>query len=134
MRVEDSKYKDSYERKVVLDSGNYYFFKKFIVAENKTGIHFTWEVAKEVISLAYEHYGDDIQVTYISNRVNEYTLKAQDWLNFYKERHHLEAIAIVAYNKLGIMNVILEMVFNHIKFRKFNSLDDAINWVDSLDY
>ena len=57
MRVEDSKYKDLYDKKVSLDSGNFYFFKKLIIAEINNDVHFTWEIAKESIDKAYEHYG-----------------------------------------------------------------------------
>ena len=132
MRVEDSKYKDLYDEKVILDSGNFYFFKKFIIAEINDGVHFTWEIAKEIIDRAYEHYGQDIKVAYISNRVNSYSVNAQDWLKFYQERHHLEAIAIVAYNKMGLMNVVLEKIFNQTQLRKFSKLDNAVNWVLAL--
>lgn len=132
MRVEDSKYKDLYDKKVVLECGNFYYFKKFIISEIKEGIHFTWETAKECIDKAYEHYGQDIKVVYISNRVNSYSVNAQDWLKFYQERHHLEAIAIVAYNKMGLMNVVLEKIFNQARLRKFSKLDDAVTWALAL--
>ena len=132
MRVEDSIYKDLYDKKVSLTSGNFYFFKKFIIAEINDGVHFTWEIAKDTIDRAYEHYGQDVKVAYISNRVNSYSVNAQDWLKFYQERHHLEGIAIVAYNKMGLMNVVLEKIFNETRLRKFSKLDDAVNWVLSL--
>jgi len=132
MRVEESKYKDHYDKKITLNSGDFYFFKKFIIAEIANGVHFDWETAKETIDLAYEYYGQDIKVAYISNRVNDYSVNAQDWLKFYKERHHLEAIAIVAYNKIGIMNVVLEKIFTQTRLKKFNNLDEAVNWVLTL--
>jgi hypothetical protein len=129
MRVEDSKYKDHYEKKVITTYGEFYFFKKFVIAEIAHGVHFNWELAKELIAMAYDHYGSDIRVAYISNRVNDYSVNAQDWLNFYKERHHLEAIAIVAHHKSGIMNMIMENLFTQSRLRRFGTLDEAINWV-----
>ncbi|OAB78047.1 hypothetical protein [Cochleicola gelatinilyticus] len=132
MRIEDSKYKSQYEKKVSLPSGNYYFFKKFVVAEINEGIHFNWDVAEVVVKKAYEHYGENLKVAYISNRVNDYTISPQDWLNFYRERHRLEAFAIVAYNKKGLMAVVLEKIFSQSMLQKFNSLDKAVNWVLTL--
>lgn len=132
MRIEESKYENGYDKKVTIKSGDFYFFKKFVVAEIAEGVHFDWELAKEVIAMAYDHYGQDIRVAYISNRVNSYSVNAPDWLNFYKERHHLEAIAIVAYDKMGIMNVVLEKIFNQTRLRKFKSLDEAVAWVSTI--
>jgi len=91
MRIAESPYNDKYEKKVTTSSGDYYFFNKFIVSEISTGVHFNWEIGKEIIELAYKHYGEDIRVAYISNRVNDYSVNAQDWLKFFNERHYLGA-------------------------------------------
>ncbi len=129
MRVEESKYKDLYEKKVVLESGSFYFFEKYIIAEIDEGVHYDWEAAKKMVDKAYEHYGEEPKVAYITNRVNSYSVDPQDWLKFYKERHHLEAYAIVAYNRIGLMNVVLEKLFSQTRIRKFSHLDDAVEWV-----
>lgn len=133
MRIEDSIYKDQIIKKITTEEGDYYFFERFIVSEMFEGTHFDWAVAKKLIKLAYAHYGQNIKVAYISNRVNSYSVNAKDWLNFYKEQHHLEAIAIVAYTKIGLMNVILEKIFAQSRLKKFNNLEDSINWVLSLE-
>lgn len=133
MRVEESEFNDKYETKVVHETGNFYIFKKFIIGEVNEGAHFNWGVAKEIIEAVYEYFGSrDIKVAYISNRVHSYSLDPQDWLQFYKERNHLEAFAIVAYNKIGLMNVILEKIFTQTRIKKFNNLHDAIEWVENL--
>lgn len=133
MKVEESKYKDRYQKKISLHCGNFYIFDTYVISEISEGVHFNWELAEEVIELVYDHFGSrNIKVAYISNRVNNYSVHAQDWLNFYKERHHLEAFAVVAYSKLGLMNVILEKVFSQIRLKKFSSLDEAVQWVHSL--
>jgi hypothetical protein len=134
LKVEESKYKDHYQKKISLHYGNFYIFEKYVISEISEGVHFNWALAEEVIELVYEHFGSrDIKVAYISNRIYNYSVHAQDWLNFYKERHHLEAFAVVAYTKLGFMNVILEKVFSQIRLKKFSSLDDAVEWVLSLN-
>lgn len=134
MKVEESQYKDLYQKKISLHYGNFYIFETYVISEISEGVHFNWELAEEVIELVYDHFGTrDIKVAYISNRINNYTVHAQDWLNFYKERHHLEAFAVVAYSKLGFMNVILEKVFAQMRLKKFNDLDSAVDWVLSLN-
>jgi len=133
LKVEESKYKDLYQKKISLHYGNFYIFDTYVISEISEGVHFNWALAEGVINLVYEHFGSrDIKVAYISNRINNYTVHAQDWLNFYKERHHLEAFAVVAYSKLGLMNVILEKVFSQVRLKKFRDLDSAVEWVLSL--
>ena len=129
MRVETSKYAGQYLKKLALSEGNFYFFKDFIVGELNHGVHFTYEKGKVLIDEVYNLYGQDVNVSYISNRVNSYSVHAQDWLKFYKERHHIDSYAIVAYNKIGLMNVMLEKLFSQARMRKFGVLDDAVNWV-----
>ncbi|GHC51609.1 hypothetical protein [Ulvibacter litoralis] len=133
MRIEDSIYKDKYVKKITIEIGELYFFERFIVSEINEGAHFTWTIAEKIINHAYDHYGKDIKVVYIANRINTYNINPQDWLNFYKERHHLEGLAIVAYTKLGLMNVVLEKIFTQTRLKKFNNLDDAIKWALSLE-
>ena len=58
--------------------------------------------------------------------------RSSDWLQFYKERHHLEAFAVVAYNKIGFMNVVLEKIFSQTRIRKFSELEKAVQWVEQL--
>ena len=134
MHIESSKYKTLYRFKISEPFGNFYIFDDYIISEINQGVHFNWELAEIVIEQVYEYYGSrDIKVSYISNRVNSYSLYPQDWLRFYKERHHLEAFAIVAYNKIGLMNVILEKLFSQTRIRKFRDLDEAVSWVKEIN-
>jgi len=132
VRVEESKYNNLYEKKIVHHLGNFYFFKDYVISEINEGIHFNYENGKEIIDMAYEHYGEGIKVAYISNRVNSYSLDPRDWITFYKERHKLEAFAIVAYNKIGIMNAVLEKLFSQTRIGRFDNLDEAVNWVMTI--
>ncbi len=130
MRVEDSIYKDSYREKLVLDSGNFYIFDKYVIGEVNEGQYFDWETAKVVIQRVYLHFGTtNLNLSYISNRVNSYSVQPKDWLNFFKERHKLKLIAVVAYNKTGMMSVVLERIFSKAPIRKFSSLKEAVHWV-----
>ena len=130
LRVEDSIFKYSYQTKIVLDAGNFYVFDQFIIGEVHEGEHIGWETVKVLIDKVYEHFGTrDIDVAYISNRIHSYSIQPKDWLNFYRERHKISSLSIVAYNKLGAMNIALERVFSKAPFKKFNSLETAIDWV-----
>lgn len=134
MRLEETKYRSEYLHKIDESIGSFYIFEHFVLSEINEGVHFNWELAEKVIEQVYSYYGSrEIKVAYISNRVNSYSLYPQDWLRFYKERHHLEAFAIVAYNKIGLMNVILEKLFSQTRIRRFADLDEAIDWIKELN-
>ena len=133
LKIENSPYKDLYQKKLSLASGNFYIFEKYVIGEVHEGVHFNWDSASELIELVYLHFGSrDIKVAYISNRVNSYSVHAQDWIQFYKERNHLEAFAVVAYTKIGFMNVVLEKIFSQARVRKFHTMEEAITWIEEL--
>ena len=133
MKVEESKYKLIYKHKILEPYGTFYLFDGYVISEINEGVHFNWELAEQVIEKVYDFYGTrDIKVSYISNRINSYSLYPQDWLRFYKERHQLVCYAIVAYNRIGLMNVILEKIFSQTRIRKFNHLDEAVEWVKEV--
>jgi hypothetical protein len=128
--VENSAFKDKYRVKLTLDSGNFYVFENYIIGEVNEGQHFDWKTAKVLIDKVYEHFGTtDIQMSYISNRIHSYSVQPKDWLNFYKERHKVKSVGIVAYNKLGAMNIALERMFSKAPIRKFSKLEAAVEWV-----
>ncbi|MBT8261536.1 MAG: hypothetical protein KJO05_01860 [Bacteroidia bacterium] len=133
MKIESSKYRGLYRYKISEPFGNFYIFDDYVISEINEGVHFNWELAEIVIEQVYDYFGSrDIKLSYISNRIHSYSLHPQDWLRFYQERHQLEAFAIVAYNKIGLMNVILEKLFSQTRIRKFRNLDVAIEWVSEI--
>ena len=128
MIVEASKYINLSHTKISLSFGNFYFFEKFIVSEINEGVHFTWKHGIQILEIAHKHYGEEGKVAYISNRINSYSLHAQDWLKFFNKYNNINALAIVTYSKIGLMNIVLEKIFSKVSIKKFQSLEDAINW------
>lgn len=110
--------------------GDFYIFEKFVLGEIAEGVHFDWEKAQILIEKVYYHFGSrDVEINYISNRINSYSVNAQDWLKFYKERHTVDRVAIVACEEKGLLSVQLEKMFTKSKYKTFSSLEDAIGWV-----
>ncbi len=128
MRVADSNLKYEIQDIYILDSGTYFFFEDFVISEINEGINFDWELAKEVIDLAEAHYGKKKRLGYISNRINSYSYKPQDWLNFFENRNSITAFAIVSDDKKSFFNLTLEKIFFSARIKKFNELEEAIEW------
>ncbi|MEP0263476.1 hypothetical protein [Dokdonia sp.] len=133
MKIQDQKLLSQFEELYILQCGKFYFYKDFIVSEINEGEYITWESAKELIDLALGHYGKEIQVSLISNRYNTYEINYEDWETFYKEGFQLKALAIVTYDKSGLMNFMIEKKKFRHKIRNFYSLDNAIKWISSLE-
>ena len=133
MKIEESKYKFIYRHKISEPFGNFYIFDDYVISEINEGIHFNWALAEIVIEQIYDSFGSrNVKLSFISNRINSYSLHPQDWMCFYKQGYQLQAYAIVAYNKIGLMNVILEKLFSQTRIRKFHHLDDAVNWIEEI--
>ena len=114
--------------------GNFYLFDTFIVGEIHENVHISWKehgkmIAEELSNL-YDNNGKDL--VYISNRANDYSLVPTDWKKFFKLSYNLKAYGIVSYTKTGYFNAMLERMFVNTKLRWFNSLEEAIAWVDQI--
>ena len=128
MKIEDSNLVDLVKDVHISKNGHYYFFDGFVVAEINQGITYTWESAQDVIKAAYEFYGEDLSICYITNRVNEYAVNPSDWLKFFKNNHPLNGYAIVSKTEIGWVNSIIERMFLSTKVERFTDLYDAIEW------
>lgn len=114
--------------------GDFYLFDTFIVGEIHEDVHISWnehgKMIAEELSNLYDNNGKDL--VYISNRVNDYSLVPTDWKKFFKLSYNLKAYGIISYTKTGYFNAMLERMFVNTKLRWFNSLEDAITWVDRI--
>lgn len=116
-----------------LDFGDFYFFKNLVVGEIHDEVLFNWQKAKEVIDLAEEVLGKGCKPYYISNRINDYSIIAKDWLKFFKYRYSLKNYIIVTYKNSSIMNMMFERLFYKDTqdglILRFSNLGDAINFI-----
>lgn len=132
MRIKETFLKDQVLKEINVAYGDFYFFKETVVSEIFEGVLFDYEKAKPIINAVYQFYGDNPQVFYISNRCFAYSMKVQDWLKFYKERHAIRGMAVVNYSKIGLTNFLIEKLFIKSSLRHFTSLDLAVNWIQNV--
>ncbi|MFT5752412.1 MAG: hypothetical protein ACI828_001929 [Flavobacteriales bacterium] len=93
-----------------------------MISEMNEGINFDWKLVQEVIALGYTHYGAEVEISYISNRVNSYSLVPQDWLKFFEARHSILSFGSVTYTKAGLMNIMLKNLFFKSKMKNYMKL------------
>ncbi|HAI16800.1 MULTISPECIES: hypothetical protein [Xanthomarina] len=118
--------------KIEFSFGTFFFLEKIIISELNEGIHFDWGKIEQVISAIGEHYGDQFEVGFISNRINSYSIEPQLWIDFYKEYNFIVASAVVAYNKFNYKNATLEKHFSKTSIKRCQTLNEAIEWILSL--
>ena len=129
--------KETYLYESVLKELNYpyadiFIFDGFIVSEIKQGVNFNWdEHAKHIIEDVIAFLDTDgSNLIYISNRIHSYSVIAQDWYKFFKGSYSLKGYYVVSDRKASMLGFMVENLFFKDKMKRFNSLFDALNWVD----
>lgn len=133
MRFENSKYFTLLPHsKIEFAFGNFYLCKKFVISELHEGVHFNWDKILEVIGALLDYYGSGIQIAYISNRVESYSIEPQLWYRFHKEFDFIIAVATVAYNDFAYINATIEKQFTSLSLKRCDDLGAAISWIKNL--
>lgn len=114
--------------------GTIFVFKGFIISEINEGVNFTWKdharPMADDVSGFLGTYGVDL--IYISNRINSYSVVPQDWLKFFKSSYSLKGYYVVSPNRKGTFNLAIESLFFKNKIKNFTSLDEAIKLAKGL--
>lgn len=116
------------------DYANVFVFDGFVIKEIAEGLVYNWDdygerIAKDV-SDYLETKGDNL--VYISHRINNYSVKATDWMKFYSLNYELKGYAVVGYKPNSFLTTVIENLFLKNKIKRFNNLIDAVNWVKQL--
>lgn len=133
MKFEDSEHFNTLKYyKLEKPFGKFYFLETFFIAELNEGVHFDWKMIQEVMNEIVKFYNKGVQLGYISNRVNSYSINPQTWDLVEKEYGIIVAAAIVSYNNLTFMNATLEKNFTKKSIKRCTSLSEAIHWVTNI--
>lgn len=116
-----------------LDFGDIIFLDKTIVTELNEGITYGWEKGSQVIALAEDYFGKDFYVNYMSNRIYDYSVLAQDWIKFFEQNRRLRSFCIVTHNEIGTTNIAIERLFyKDGKIMHFKDLKQALEYTGNL--
>tara|TARA_R110000868_G_scaffold82956_7_gene234042 strand:+ start:26631 stop:27032 length:402 start_codon:yes stop_codon:yes gene_type:complete len=119
-------------KKYDLAVGTFYFYENFMVSEAKEGVAVSFENAKEMLELAKMHYGKTTPFVYISNRKNSYSFNPTAHFKTTAMFPNLKGFGVVTYDSMNKEIAQMEQSFFKNPVNIFNSLDDAINWVEDL--
>lgn len=130
MRVKDTYLNGLIREEHRFEFGVFYFFDDFIISEINEGETFEWDKAFEVIKVGEQFYKNKTtKINYISNRINDYSIKPQDWLTYLNKHNIFNVFAVVTYRKTAIHNLIIERFFYKGEIFSFDSLLEAVNFI-----
>lgn len=112
IKVKDSIFYKDVLKELNYEHGDVYIFNDFLVSENKQGITYTWENGVKVINDVVDFFGKrGNNLVYISNRINSYAVKPNDWLKFFSHSYSIRGYGVVSNTKASIMNTVIESFF-----------------------
>lgn len=113
-----------------------YIINNVVVSEIKTGVIFSWDNhAKIIIKDILNYLGaDGAKLTYISNRINTYSVVPTDWLKFYKNNNKLLRYYVVGTQKSSFINTAFENLFFNSSIKKFTTIEDAVDSAVTVQY
>lgn len=130
MKFEASVYaKELNYHKVSFPFGIAYLCDDFFISEIFPEIHLDKNKIFKIVETLVDHYGENANICYISNRVNSYSSSPQLWVKALEEYDIFSSGAIVYYSLSGLMNFEIENYICPKEMRSFNNLDAAIEWI-----
>ena len=128
-----SYYSTTASKKVSLPIGDLYFLDVFCIAEFKDGVHIGTEEAEDIIIALVDHYGEDLKIGFISNRVASFSIDLRQWVRFNTDYGFIVATAIVVYDDLNFNIATIEKKLSQYSTKRCYSLDQAIEWMGNLE-
>lgn len=116
-----------------LDFGTIFFLDNTVVTELNEAINYDWEKSFQLITIAEKLYGKDFYVHYIANRINDYSVVAQDWLKFFDQGRKLKSFCIVTHGDTGTTNIAIERLFyKDDTIHHFTDLAEALKFTGDM--
>ncbi len=112
------------------DIASIYFYGNFVVFEANEGIILSYKTGFSILLKSLNILKAKPWV-YISNRVNSYSLNAND-IKYLNHIPSLKAVAVINYSEFSEMNAELEGRFFSKPFKTFNNIYDAAIWAKTF--
>lgn len=111
--------------------GNFYLFDSCVVSEINEGVVFSSLEALDIFTYLTEFYNGikrPRHFVYISNRINCYSVKPVDWLNYKFMERYMIAYGVVDNRDRAQEHIAFEKQFMFCSLELFQDLDTAGRW------
>ena len=130
MKIIESKFSNDIIKFVHNKLGNIFFFKDIAVVELNEGVHFDMNNAPLIINELKSYFGETKPFGIVANRVNSYSVDLLSTPKYREQLKNLKAYSVVGHDRASKVNAKMENDFCGSDKVDFNSLYDAINYVD----
>jgi len=133
--VKDSIFSEYIIHNIKRPYGCYYLLENCVVSEISEGVIFSGLEALDIFTSLTEFYNGikrPKEFIYISNRVNCYSVKPVDWLDFEFIKSHMIGYAIVDNRPRAHFNASFEQQFVPCESNLFSDLVPAVQWAMEL--
>jgi hypothetical protein len=133
MKFENSSYySTTTSKKVSLPIGDIYLLDFFCIAEFKEGVHIDIEACEDIVIALVDHYGENLKIGFISNRIASFSIDLKQWIKFNTDYDFIVASAIVFYDDLNFNIATIEKYLSHYSTKRCHTLDQSIEWMRNL--
>ena len=133
--IKESDYSPYILHKIHRPYANFYLFDNFVVSEVCEGAVFGGMEALDIFLLLMEFYDGvkrPMEFVYLSNRVNSYSTRPVDWLDFKFMDQYLKGYGIIDDRIRAEQSAYLEKQFVPCEFKHFRDLESAAQWAVEL--
>ncbi|SHJ54429.1 hypothetical protein [Aquimarina spongiae] len=121
------------KKHTIANIGTFYCYDHFMISEINEGVIVDLKMTLEVTNtLTKKYYGRKKPFVYITNRVNSYSMDPTIHFETAKMLPNTLGYAIVTYDKTNTDVANLEKAFLKIPIQIFHSLDQAVQWAESI--
>lgn len=111
------------------DFGKVKILNDIVIAEMKEGITFDIDYNAKFLKFCKDHFKGKTY-GYISNRIHSYSVNPTVYIETAKNSN-IRAIAVVSSDPINKGNADIEKQFFEYPFEVFNTLDQAIQWMNN---
>lgn len=129
MRLKETKYFKNCLATKQLEFGEFFFFEHFVVGEILEETILDYHKAAYLLSTIEEFYQNNVPEYYISNKIFSYSIDPSLWTKIAPRIKTLNYL-IIEETPSAKINTTFEKMFFEGPMLKFNSVDDAIRWVE----
>jgi hypothetical protein len=100
-----------------------------VVSEISQGAVIGLQEAHKIFTAVDDHFQGVTKVHYISNRINDYSIKPIEWSRLKRDIQQFKSYNAIIYSRAGMTNLMFERQFTERSIPQFDSLEEAMKFI-----
>ena len=120
------------KKTVQVPSAQLYFMDNLVIVEVRADEILGKNEVIPILDAVDEEFGDRIDIHYISNRTEVYSLRPTDFIELQERINKFQSYSVVVYGEVGETNLIFERMFLKKEIIRYSNLLEAVNAVQGI--